>query len=170
MEWFESRAAAVVAGADEYPEARAVLAVHCTSVAVAERVCFKGEFSVLQLNDSGLFGEGIYLTLEAEYALKYSWGREEDDNTLVVAVVTCGNAYPVTDKSFSDNKPLKGAANSHIAVVTNDSEDDDSMDFWPPKSAEAWEQNKARGALYTEIVLRDGSQVHPLGYFLLQNR
>ena len=56
---------------------------------------------MLQLNDSGFFGHGVYLTPEAEYAMKYKWDRGDDDKALVVAVVACGNAYPVTDKSFA---------------------------------------------------------------------
>ena len=63
-------------------------------------------------------------------------------------------------------------ADSHVAVVTKTAvpagEDDDV--YLPPPTREDAEHRDREGKLYTEIVVRDGSQVLPLGYVVVKWR
>ncbi len=56
-----------------------------------------GNFAVLQTLDAGYFGQGIYLTMDPEYAIE-EYGRRVFNLTLVpllICVVVVGNTLPV---------------------------------------------------------------------------
>ena len=56
-----------------------------------------GNFAVLQTLDAGFFGQGIYLTMDPEYAIE-EYGRRVFGLTrvpLLICVVVIGNTLPV---------------------------------------------------------------------------
>ena len=63
-------------------------------------------------------------------------------------------------------------ADSHVAVVTKtevpEGEDDDV--YLPPATLEETVQLDGEGKLFTEVLVRDGSQVLPLGYIMVRRK
>ena len=151
-----------------------------------------GNFAVLQKLDAGYFGQGIYLTLDPEYAIA-EYGRRVFGLTrvpLLVCVVVVGNMLPVmtlrsnptpgvmrtlgrvaqvvesqnTPEGFL-GKAIVGKADSHIARVAIDAAanggDTDPLPCLPAR----W----AAVQSFSEIVVRDESQVLPLGYVVVDN-
>jgi hypothetical protein len=56
-----------------------------------------GNFAVMQTLDAGFFGQGIYLTMDPEYAIE-EYGRRVFGLTrvpLLICVVVVGNTLPV---------------------------------------------------------------------------
>ena len=153
-----------------------------------------GNFAVLQKLDAGYFGQGIYLTMDPEYAIA-EYGRRVFGLTrvpLLVCVVVVGNTLPVMPlrsnptpgvmRSHHDGrlaqvvesphtpegflgKAIVGKADSHIARVANDAAanggDTDPLPCLPAR----W----AAVQSFSEIVVRDESQVLPLGYVVVDN-
>ena len=151
-----------------------------------------GNFAVLQKLDAGYFGQGIYLTMDPEYAIE-EYGRRVFGLTrvpLLVCVVVVGNMLPVmplrsnptpgvmrshgrvaqvvesphTPEGFL-GKAIVGKADSHIARVANDAAanggDTDPLPCLPAR----W----AAVQSFSEIVVRDESQVLPLGYVVVDD-
>ena len=151
-----------------------------------------GNFAVLQKLDAGYFGQGIYLTLDPEYAVE-EYGRRVFGLTrvpLLVCVVVVGNTLPVmplrsnstpgvvcshgrlaqvvesphTPEGFL-GKAIVGKADSHVVRVATDAAanggDTDPLPCLPAR----W----AAVQSFSEIVVRDESQVLPLGYVVVDD-
>ena len=151
-----------------------------------------GNFAVLQKLDAGYFGQGIYLTMDPEYAIA-EYGRRVFGLTrvpLLVCVVVVGNMLPVmplrsnptpgvmrshgrvaqvvesphTPEGFL-GKAIVGKADSHVVRVAKDADanhgDRDPLPCLPAR----W----AAVQSFSEIVVRDESQVLPLGYVVVDN-
>jgi len=157
-----------------------------------------GNFAVLQTVDPGYFGQGIYLTMEPEYAIE-EYGRGAFGLTrvpLLICVVVVGNTLPVmplrtpadamaagkSDKfvcafqglvaqviesPHSDvgflGKAIVGKADSHVVRVAKDADANDGDTEPLPCLPARWAAVKS----FSEIVVRDESQVLPLGYIVV---
>ncbi len=172
-----------------------------------------GNFAVLQKLDAGYFGQGVYLTMDPEYAIE-EYGRRVFGLTrvpLLVCVVVVGNTLPVipylhpvrleptqfrrvasppgpcdmvgqcaarkvvrrcaqviesphTPDGFL-GKAIVGKADSHVARVARDAAanggDTDPLPCLPAR----WAAVRS----FSEIVVRDESQVLPLGYVVVDD-
>jgi hypothetical protein len=82
-----------------YGQARVVFAWHGTSANRLDAVCREG-LRVLRERDSGFFGDGVYLAMEADYARRYAGKTIRDDEqqraTLILYACSISQAYPVT--------------------------------------------------------------------------
>jgi len=147
---------------------RTLLAFH---VAPSEQVAMEillGNFAILQKLDDGYFGQGIYLTLDAHYAIE-EYGRKVYQLLrvpLVVCVVVLGNFLPIVESPFADDgfmgQAVVGKADAHIVRVAKDISThgvDDPLPCMP----ERW----AKLESFTEVVARSESQVLPLGYMMV---
>lgn len=59
--------------------------------------------------DSGFFGQGIYFTSHAMYALPYARLHSEAP-VLILSYVIPGNAYPVVEQHVGSDDSLMGAS------------------------------------------------------------
>jgi serine/threonine protein kinase len=115
LQWFHDTYRSLM---PEYPNVRTLLAFHATtSEEIAEQVCdalamhlqrpahplillpqvLLGNFAVLATLDAGYFGQGIYLTMDPDYAIE-EYGRRVFRLTrvpLLICVVVVGNTLPV---------------------------------------------------------------------------
>lgn len=94
--------------------------VHGTGMSVAWKIAESGFVSLASL-DAGYFGQGIYFTSSALYALPYA--RQKEDPAIVVSFVMPGNIYPVTENHKGEDTlmgaPIKQPGyNSHYAITT----------------------------------------------------
>ena len=119
--------------------------------------------------------QGIYFTLDAAYAVEeYGEGFHKlAEVPVMLCAVVVGNSYAVCEspvladgrpdpESFM-GKPILPKADSHIAVVAKSSKDALPL----PVPPDSWD---SASDLFTELVVRDESQVLPLGYVVLQRR
>ena len=169
--------------AEGAPNVRVWLAFHAApSEAVAKSVC-GGGFAVLSQLDAGFFGQGIYLTLDAEYCIS-EYGVNVYQQTVVpllVCAVVIGNAFPVVEMPCVPTPPdgapadaptggylgsaIVGKAHAHLAVVAKrrDPHDPVGEEYFYPCAPAEWSARRT----YTELVVRDASQVLPLGYLMV---
>ena len=78
---------------------RILIAFHVTPSEEVARSILRGGFAILGSRDDGFFGQGIYLTLDSEYAIE-EYGRRQDGQpevALVVCAVLVGSAFPVVE-------------------------------------------------------------------------
>ena len=79
---------------------RILIAFHVTPSEEVARSILRGGFAILGSRDDGFFGQGIYLTLDSEYAIE-EYGRRQDGQpevALVVCAVLVGSAFPVVER------------------------------------------------------------------------
>jgi len=150
---------------DSYPNVRVLLAFHVpSSVEVAESV-LKGNFARLKKLDAGFIGDGIYLTLNINYAIE-EYGfyvHQLDVVPVIVCAVIVGNPFPVIENPFKDDSnwlgwPIHGKADSHIAVVASDPAANEGKREPVPCPLEKWGQLEVN----TEVCVSE-AQVLPLG-------
>jgi hypothetical protein len=149
-----------------------------------------GNFAVLQTVDAGFFGQGIYLTTDPEYAIE-EYGRGVFGLArvpLLVCVVVVGNYLPVTPSQLQPDrsvvcshglvvqvvesphtpegflgKAIVGKADSHIVRVAKDPAANGGDTSPLPCLPARW----AAVQSFSEIVVRDESQILPLGYVVV---
>uniref|UniRef100_A0A6B2KZX8 EGF-like domain-containing protein n=1 Tax=Arcella intermedia TaxID=1963864 RepID=A0A6B2KZX8_9EUKA len=97
--------------------------LHGTALSKAFKICDSG-FAILGLLDSGYYGQGIYVTTAAEYALQYTNSVGKGDSpAIIIAYVLPGNPYPVTENPKSPESlagsPIKTGYQSHYVRVKN---------------------------------------------------
>ena len=84
----------------QFPGVRScVVGRGCTSAAVAKRMCSSG-FGVFSELDPGYYGKGLYFTLDADYALRYTQSDPTVDglHVLVVGYAVIGSPFPVIEQ------------------------------------------------------------------------
>jgi len=128
----------------------------------------------LRLTDTGYFGAGIYSTLQASYAIKYSTGdplvantpvppNENGEHTLLLCWIGVGNVYPITQqddytkKGFysdffgkSNGLALKPGFDAHCVTVSTTSGYQACQDPDDPNER-----------CFDEIVVKESQQVLP---------
>ena len=129
------------------------------SEAVAHQILLSG-FAILQRLDDGWFGQGIYLMTDARYAIdEYGQGFLV---LLLVCAVLISNMFPVIELLYESDgflgKAIVSKADTHVVIVAKDSSADPL-----PSMPSRWSAVHT----YTEIVVRDKSQVVPLGYVMV---
>jgi len=156
-----------------------------------------GNLIVMQSRDAGYYGAGLYMSFDAEYAVHWyarkkrkaedgrtTIGMSEELNfpvNLMVYAVVIGNVYPVVTKG-KPGAALVRKADSHVVVLdgawnhNNQKNANDGMGY-PVDPVLGHDGSDEKGGgdtginiLRTELVLRDDSQVFPLGYFILQDK
>ena len=144
---------------------KVVLGFHAAPNEEVARSILGGNFAILASLDDGYFGQGIYVTLDAEYAIE-EYGRRQhgqDCVALLVCAIIVGSAYPVVEMPNGPGgflgRALVPKADAHVAVVGWHADDAN----WLPCDHTEW----AGQQTYTELVVRDESQVLPLGYVMV---
>ena len=126
------------------------------------RKIMDNNFATLSKTDPGYFGQGLYLTLDAEYAVE-TYGMKYfglDKVPLLVCAVLTGNSFPIIECPYELNssgqvrtrkvvdehdnttrepvkagymgKPIKDGADSHVAVVRHNERIDQFIPCKPP--------------------------------------
>ena len=138
----------------------------------------KGGFAVLASHDAGFYGQGIYLSLDAEYSIE-QYGlhpRQRNlsgDVPLLVCATICGNPFPIVEMPQSQGtrgflgRPIEPKADAHVAIVALgiDAREPLKEPWWYPCRPELY--SDPTRTTYTEIVVREASQVLPLGYMMV---
>ena len=116
------------------------------------------------------------MTLDAKYAIEeYGVGMFGLSTVpLIVCAILVGNMFPVIERPHTDlngtanpdgylGKAIIGKADSHVVVVATDPGSNGGSDDPLPSLPARW------GAVetFTEVVLQDDSQIHPLGYVMV---
>ena len=161
-----------LSAAPELGGVRVLTAFHLAPSEEIARSIMQGGFAILGTRDDGYYGQGIYVTLDAEYAIE-EYGRRQGRQTrmaLVVCAVIVGSIYPVVEMPSGPGGflggPLTPRADTHVAVVAWGKGAAPGSPAWLPCPPERWEE--ARRKTYTELVLRYESQLLPLGYMMVQ--
>lgn len=118
----------------------------------------------------GCLGNGLYFSQDIEYVVpEYATPDADGKRTVLVAVAAFGNGYPVLafetgDKLLETTDPASGKLfgvsiadpyDAHVAVVSQDTE-------FLPTPSDAWEDDAGEPVVFSELVVRDPSQVLPL--------
>jgi hypothetical protein len=113
-----------------YQDSKSILLIQGTSLDAAWKICQNG-FGKASTRDNGFYGQGIYFTNKLDYAGTYAKKEKNKSENFrfqvyVMAMVTPGNAYPVTEPPFRDGndypESLHGRAcrkgyQSHFTIV-----------------------------------------------------
>ena len=134
---------------------------------------------VLAKKDAGFYGQGIYLALEAEYSIEqYGMhpsvhGLTNEPVPLLVCATVCGNTFPVVEMPSGEQtflgKPIVPKADSHAAIVALGVDANRPLErpWWYPCRPD---ELTHRAPTYTELVVREASQVLPLGCIVLKKK
>ena len=94
-EWFEQTILSLLPRHLGLPNVRVLLVYHAAPSEVVVHQILLGGFAILQRLDDGWFGQGIYLTTDAHYAIdEYGQGVAVP---LLVCAVLIGNMFPVIE-------------------------------------------------------------------------
>lgn len=151
---------------------RVHIAFHATSSVESAEFVMKGGFANLQKLDAGNFGSGIYVTLDAAYAVEeYGQGVFNLPQVpLMVCAVVIGNPFPIIEAADSDHSysgyPIKSKADAHVVVVGKEPVAPGEQPNNPgPVDPKYWGELPT----FTEIALHE-AQVLPLAMLLVAKR
>eukprot|EP00935_MAST-01C_sp_MAST-1C-sp1_P001570 g1570.t1 len=182
--------------AKEFPNVRVMLAFHIAGSADVCEKMLAGNFAVFAVLDAGYYGQGIYVTTDLDYAVG-AYGRDEktgeirDELHVVFCFIVIGNSFPVIECPFKSDqattglygKPITPKADSHLVVVASDPVanielGEERKKKYLPSPSSTWGQTvEVQGVgekvplvnrAYTEIALRDESQILPAGYMTIR--
>lgn len=131
----------------------------------------QNNFAVLQKLDDGYIGQGIYVTLDAQYAIE-EYGRNNYGLSrmfLVVCVIVMGNSFPVVEFPQYKGHTIVAGADSHICLMAHDE------DAWRhvaeygdplPCAKKRWDQVKQ---VNTEVCLRGEAQLLPVALLTVES-
>jgi hypothetical protein len=151
----------------ELTRANIVRAWHGCSEASALAICQVG-CADLRKSDGGWFGAGVYATLESEYAAKYSTGQIDElippnakgEHVMLLCLVVVSLVYPLTACDHGAASPRSdfhcGDDNARVDKALKAGFDAHFVEVAPPSYL--WTED----GVYTELVLKDESQVLPL--------
>uniref|UniRef100_A0A7S4BV58 non-specific serine/threonine protein kinase n=1 Tax=Chrysotila carterae TaxID=13221 RepID=A0A7S4BV58_CHRCT len=171
LEYFQGTYPSLCRSCDGMDNVRVWIAFHAAPNESVALSVLRGNFAVLQRLDAGYYGQGIYLTLDADYAVE-AYGRtvhQQEQVPLLVCAVAVGNMLPVVEMPRSPEgfmgKAMVGRADAHVSVVSLgvDPFDETEKEWYVPAPFEEWDAART----YTEIVVKDDSQVLPLGYLMV---
>jgi len=115
---------------------------------IPENVLFFLGFAALATMDAGWYGQGIYVTTSAVYALPYY--AEKQSPVMIISYVLPGNVYPVIEVPQSENSlagyPLQAGYSSHYILT----------------DLEGLPHSKQKNEpLYDELVIAQEGQITP---------
>jgi len=106
---------------NDYSRSKMIPMLHGTSSDSAWKIAQTG-FTTVATLDQGWYGRGVYFTKDVDYAKYYSKKSSKEGMCLILALVVCGNIYPVTERKGSqhslEGKPVISTGyQSHYAIV-----------------------------------------------------
>jgi hypothetical protein len=180
-----------------YRNVRVMLAFHLAGGADVCEKMLEGNFAVFSELDPGFYGQAIYVTTDIDYAVT-AYGRDDkkkirDKLYIIFCYIVIGNSCPVIELPFVDGEedkkvgfcgaPLTPKADSHLVVVASDpvanaNLGDDRKGHYYPSPPETWghsvdvqgvgEMVTLLSRAFTEVALRDESQIFPAGYMAIR--
>lgn len=152
------------------PYSKMFLAFHaCPTMDIARSIVTEG-FKMLQQEDQGYFGAGLYFTLDLEYAV-HSYGKPDDAGlvTVIVAAVGASSMLPIIERARQDSRgqcflgvPKDDGAgfDTNVTVI-------DANDEFQPASADRLRAMRPGDDLFSELVAFSPEQVFPVGILRL---
>ena len=135
------------------PQVPIVPAVQCVTVEEAYKIARSGFAAPIE--DTGLYGQGIYLTTSS---LSHVQQQSSDKHVIIVSYVIPGNVYPVIEHAAGEdslrNPPIKAGYNSHFCLTNKD--------------GQVWDSSVDEEC-FDELVISQEAQVVPAFIINLHN-